>query len=463
MTSNPVTALIEFLGALRSSRLEEAQAARDNPFMASALQTEKLEGHRIAIWARTAALLAIALLLPFQISGVAVLYYEASLAVFIAIGWLQLRYARVGQSRAELALIFADLAFMTLVIVVPSPLFQDSVPTAMQYRFANFSYFFVLLAVGTLAYSWRTVLIIGVWITVLWLGALAAVVYLGRYEPGLTVAIDAALAGRPFLRTMMDPNDPQILIRAQEVIVLMIVAAILALKGWRSNLLLMRQAEIAAERANLSRYFPRTLVDELASTRHDVGAVRSQEVAVLFADIVGFTEMAEKLPPDAVIKLLRRYYGILSEVIFAHGGTLDKYLGDGVMATFGTPHAGPSDATNALAASRQILIEMERWNTELRAAGQPDIHVSIGVHFGPAIIGDIGSERRLEFATLGDTVNVASRLEGATRELGCRLVVSDAVATRAANGKNKSVLEGFRPVSALSLRGRNAPIDVWIA
>jgi adenylate cyclase len=263
---------------------------------------------------------------------------------------------------------------------------------------------------------------------------------------------------------MLDPNSAGIPHRVQEIVVFFIVAGILALKGWRSNQLLVRQAEVAAERANLSRYFPTNLVDLLASSAHDVGAVRSQKVAVLFADIVGFTKIAENNPPEKVMELLRRYHGVIEKAIFENGGTLDKYLGDGVMATFGTPETGPTDALNAFHAGWQIVLDMEQCNRECAARGDPEFQVSVGVHYGTTIIGDIGPARRLEFAVVGDTVNVASRLEAATRQLRCRMAVSGDLMREIAvtHAPGDLTLAQFRLRRGVRLRGRNSPIDVWV-
>jgi adenylate cyclase len=138
-------------------------------------------------------------------------------------------------------------------------------------------------------------------------------------------------------------------------------------------------------------------------------------------------------------------------------------MGDGVMATFGTPEAGPDDAINALKAARQIVSDVDRFSRECAERGDPQFRVSVGVHFGPAILGDIGPARRLEFAVLGDTVNVASRLENATRQLNCRIVSSNDLIERIDGSRNGSpaLLDGFQPVREVALRGRTVPIDVW--
>ncbi|MGO4835487.1 adenylate/guanylate cyclase domain-containing protein, partial [Rhizobiaceae sp. 2RAB30] len=203
----------------------------------------------------------------------------------------------------------------------------------------------------------------------------------------------------------------------------------------------------------------------LASDDHDVGAVRTQDVAVLFIDIVGFTEISERSTPQQVMDLLRRYLSLVESVIFEYGGTLDKYLGDGVMATFGTPEPRPTDAANALRAAREIIRRMDGFNRDGAARGDPEIRVSIGVHYGPVILGDVGPSRRLEFAVLGDTVNVASRLESASRELDCRIVASSDIVENARRGGTQDgqpLLAGFRSASSVPLRGRRAPVDVWI-
>lgn len=330
----------------------------------------------------------------------------------------------------------------------------------MQYRWGGFNYFFVLLAAATLAYSWRTVVTIGLWTALSWLIAAGAVAALGTEIPAVSGAVAAALAGYPRLAAFLDPNALMIEFRVEEAIVFFLVAAILALKSRRSNQLLFDQAELAAERANLSRYFPPTLVDELAQKANPFGDVRSQEIAVLFADIVGFTRFAESYPPAEVVGVLRRYHALLEHAVFANHGTLDKFLGDGVMATFGTPTPTANDAANAVQCGLDMLRAVDAWNVERQAAGQPPIRVSVGLHYGPAILGDIGSERRLEFATLGDTVNVASRLEGETRALNCRLLASEALIGRLGEGRAR-VTAAMKPSPGLRLRGRTQPLDAW--
>jgi adenylate cyclase len=445
-----------------SSRLAEERLALRNPHLARALELEKMEGQRIATWARAAAMAVVALLLVYLNPRWEMVYYEALLLLFVLIGIAQLRAARVGQSFAELALIFADILLLTLTLTVPNPLAPDSWPTAFQFRFDGFQYFYIFLASATLAYSWRTVQGIGVWAAVFWMTGVGGVVIFGTTFPELSDKVRDALSGYDRIFEALDPNSVNFTNRVQEITVFIIVAGILALKSRRASQLLMRQADLAAERANLSRYFAPSMVEELAHRNEPMGGVRSQEVAVLFADIVGFTRYAETHTPDDVISLLRDFHAALEEVVFSHGGTLDKYMGDGLMASFGTPTPSPDDAASAVSAAFAMQEAIARLNADRTGQGLEPIRLSVGVHYGPVILGDIGNARRMEFAMLGDTVNVASRLEAATRSLSCGIIVScvamDAISETAVRERHIGVMR-FHP--ALDLKGRNEGCDVW--
>ena len=446
----------------RRMREEEERLAKENPHMAAALTEEKREGHRLAVIARTIALLIVAIVLPIVNFHPSVLVYELVLIVLIGMGWLQLRVASVGYSRMELFLLYADLVIITLAITVPNPWMIEPVPSAYSFEFNTFIYFFIFLALSTLAYSWRTVWAMGTQVAVIWLVAIILIYAFGRQVPHLTSAITEAIPMFPFLASELDPNSVRANLRFQEIVVFLLVAAILAVKGWRSNQLLIRQALVAEERANLSRYFPASMVDSLASTKHDIGAVRSQEVAVLFTDIVGFTKIAETETPERVMGLLRAYHQVVEKALFENGGTLDKYLGDGVMATFGTPEPGEHDAINAVNAAKQILRDAQKVSADRHSKGEPPFKVSVGLHYGPVVMGDIGPDRRLEFAVVGDTVNVASRLEAATRELKCSIALSDDLIRKVNDPANDDIApEDLRLRKGVKLKGRSSPVDIW--
>ncbi|MEX0809472.1 MAG: adenylate/guanylate cyclase domain-containing protein [Dongiaceae bacterium] len=221
-------------------------------------------------------------------------------------------------------------------------------------------------------------------------------------------------------------------------------------------------------RANLARYVPPSMATILAEADEPMGPPREQVIAVLFVDIVGFTALASEEAPAEIFALLRGFQSRMADAVFAHGGTLDKFTGDGVMATFGTPDTGPRDAGNALACARAIERTMAVWNAERAASGAAPVRVVMGLHFGSALLGTVGDERRLEFAVIGDTVNVAARLESLARELDAGMVMSgalyEAVEREIASGAGDlgSLFDGLERRPAQALRGRRQPVDLWV-
>jgi len=449
---------------VRSTRLREQEAASNNPHLMKAMGENKRQGQVLAIQARWVSLGIIAILLPFINPQWNVLYFELLLVAFALLGWAQLKAAQVGQSRAELVLILLDLILLAVIGILPNPFFEEPWPDAMQYRFESFLYFYIILAGATLAYSWRTIIAIGTWTSVIWILGLLGIIFFGRTDPQLTRDIGEATASYPQMIDIIDPNSVVANIRIQEVVVFLIVAAILALNGWRNNQWMIKQAASERERENLARYFPPNIVDELADQDQPFGNIRLQPVAVLFADIVGFTRMAEQDKPEKLVQLLRKYHQLLETAVFENQGTLDKFLGDGIMATFGSPITSSKDAANSLKCVRDMVNAIDNWNAERIKQGEAPILLSIGVHYGDVILGDIGSERRLEFATLGDTVNVAARLEELTRSLGTQVIVSDELVE--ANkiceaGNDNYQLANFTSVGRQLIRGRDREIGIW--
>jgi class 3 adenylate cyclase len=216
-----------------------------------------------------------------------------------------------------------------------------------------------------------------------------------------------------------------------------------------------------AKRVRLQRYFPPNMIDELIESGRGLDEARKQTITVLFADIWNFSRTSARLKPEKLIALLREYLGFVEEAVFAHGGTLDKFLGDGVMATFGTPHAGPNDAGNALACASAIAESARRWNRQRSDAGLSPLKIGIGLHHGEAVLGDIGSEKRMEFAVIGDTVNIASRIQEATRQLDLAILASGDVIHAAQAERNLKPLMGFRNLGEHMLRGRSGKIALW--
>ena len=435
---------------------------------------------RFAAWGRTAAVVIVGLWLAATIPAPRVYYYEALLAAFIALGWLNFHVSRRAGSEHWLVFVFAfvDMGLLTFAILSENPFEEIPLPVALHYRFDGFVFFFLLFAGVLHSYSPRLVLWSGVSMALWWAGALA----LSVRAPGVVTEFNLPGAGEmsrlAFVERAQASDFIEVLRRLQEALIAVLVAVIGSFAVARSRQLVLESVRAERARENLARYFSPDVAAELASEEHDLGAARRQNAAVLFADIVGFTRLSESLGPEGTIALLREWHGRLGDIVFRNGGTLDKYIGDGLMATFGTPHPRPDDATRALEAALEMAAAARRsdggpgsgssrrpdvagsGDGASRRADPSPVRIGIGLHYGPVVLGDIGNERRLEFAVLGDTVNVASRLEGLTRELAADLAASGELVARVR--EEGGAAERLVSVGERRLRGRAEPIEVFV-
>lgn len=268
-----------------------------------------------------------------------------------------------------------------------------------------------------------------------------------------TICAPLAAESRVHGALYADRLDPFAAFKPDDLELISAVAAqtAIAVENARAHERLARE-EVA--RANYSRFLPEYVVKQMLENPDSfkLGGL-SQTITVLFADIRGFTRISEHAPPEKIVGLLNRYFSAMTDIIFAHGGTLDKYLGDGLMALFGAPTATPDDASNALNAAVAMQRRLLGINQELRDEGFPEIGVGMGLHTGEAIVGYIGSERRSEYTAIGDTVNTSSRLESNAR--GGEILISDATA-RAAHSRYK-----LRPREAIMVKNRQQPVSLW--
>jgi adenylate cyclase len=422
---------------------------------------------RLAFRVRLGALAVIGVWTALRIEPPTLYHYAWLIGLMGFLGWLQVGLARRHGRRARLLqalLIALDMAILAYALVVPPPGAPPEWTMAMQFRLGNFAYMLVFIALTALTYHpfmalWTAASAIAAWVaaTLIALGqdGVYTILDLGRLQ-----AMDAAT----LRATLLDPFYLSAVERAQEALLALVLAAIVALACGRARSLVRREVQSSVERANLARYFSPDLVGSLASGSARVGATARTDATILFVDIVGFTRFAERLPPEVVIDVLRGFHGRMAEAVFAHGGTLHKFLGDGLMASFGVTDGLVGGAGKAAPAARALdcLVAIQQgmadWNRDRVARGEAPLAVAIGLHHGPVVTGDVGDARCLEFAVIGDTVNVASRLEALCRPLEAAAIVSREAAVAA--GAHPALAGFVAEAEAILIRGREAPVAI---
>jgi adenylate cyclase len=206
--------------------------------------------------------------------------------------------------------------------------------------------------------------------------------------------------------------------------------------------------------AMFSRFVNPHVVKQLVERGGLEGAGQTREVTLLFSDIRGFTTLSERRAPQEVVEILNRYFTKQVDVIFRHGGSLDKFIGDAIMAFWGAPLDDPDHARHAVACALEMADTLLAFKAELGEVGR-DFDVGIGVHSGPAVVGLIGSERRREYTSIGDTVNLASRIEGLTKDAGRRILVSRETRERCADAFD------FVSCGTFQAKGRAQPVELF--
>lgn len=236
--------------------------------------------------------------------------------------------------------------------------------------------------------------------------------------------------------------------------------------GWIAGWILAFIAVSSAVRASgaverrfaqdaLGKYLPRDIAQEIIDNPERLTLSGSKrELYILFSDLEGFTKLSHQLEPEVVARLLNEYLDKLSSVVLEHGGIVDKYVGDAVVAFWGAPIARPDDAEKAARAAYAMWQAGEEFRRSVDPALPPIGRTRVGQHFGEAVVGNFGGERRIQYTALGDAMNTAARLESANKALGTSVIASRELAER-------SGLDWWRPLGRVVLRGRAKPVDVF--
>jgi adenylate cyclase len=220
-----------------------------------------------------------------------------------------------------------------------------------------------------------------------------------------------------------------------------------------SEYLRERQARREAV-AQFSRFVNPEVVKQLIERGGIEGAGQTRQVTLLFSDIRGFTTLSEAKRPEEVVAILNRYFSMQVDVVWRHGGTLDKYIGDCIMALWGAPLEDRDQARHAVACALDMADTLGEFKRELGEA-DANFDVGIGIHSGPAVVGLIGSEKRREYTAIGDAVNLASRIEGLTKDAKRRILVSRDTMERCGDAFD------FVSCGTFPVKGRAQPVELF--
>jgi adenylate cyclase len=204
-------------------------------------------------------------------------------------------------------------------------------------------------------------------------------------------------------------------------------------------------------RTTLGKYMTEAVMEHLLAGKLQLGG-ESLEVSVMFTDIRSFTSISEKMDPQHLVALLNEYFTAMVGIVFQEDGVVDKYIGDAILAVFGAPVPKPNDPVNAVRAAVRMRRALADLNVRLEARSLPRLRTGIGIHTGTVVAGNIGSEQRMEYTVIGDAVNLASRLETSTKELGVDVLISESTYER-----TKHVIVA-RPVREITVKGRERPV-----
>lgn len=344
----------------------------------------------------------------------------------------------------KLSLLFTAIDGIALALLIGFALRVTGSPLALHGAVPGFVFFFSILILATMRYTVGPVLVAFFSFAGTWL-------VFSNLTGGSTLPPETGPGPWFFFGTVQN---------AARWGFVAIATLLCLLAVYRRRKTLEAAIASANKSANLSRYLPDRVADLVADQGIDaLSTGHQQQAAVLFIDIRGFTGISENLPPAEVSTLLSGFRSIVSDEVEAEDGIVDKFIGDAVMAVFGVPEGAPDNEKRAVRCALSVLARIEDWNGKRHGAGLSGIRVTIGVHCGEVFAGAVGTENRMEFTVLGDTVNIAARLQEAAKTVDSGLVVSKTLLDR--TGLAVGDQADWMPMAETTIRGRKDSISLF--
>jgi class 3 adenylate cyclase len=426
-----------------------------DPRLAAVFRQEERNGLRAAMIGRTIALIVIGLWLGLTRNYPQNVAIVAVVLAFVCLGQVHLQLIGSRFDFPWVKYLFAALDAVLLcfcIIYTDIDVIAPGLEPVMLYRFGVLPWLFLLIAAAAFAYSPGLVVWTGLTTIIAWMVPYVIIVeqmdYIVDWRDLPTGADAEAFKALFFNENFIGRGS-----RFQEIIALLLVTLLVAMATRRARGIVQRQAEGERERQIVSRtfgrYVPQAVAESLIAGDGTLEPVQ-RDASVLFVDIEKFTTIAEALPPSSVVDMLNDYFDAVSDAIVRHGGVINQFQGDAVLATFNVPVEDENHARNAVQAALAICGAVQG-----RSFAGQNLNVRVGVNTGPLVAGSVGSRGRQNYTVHGDAVNLAARLESMNKEFGTRILLSEVTVGLAGDGF------AFRQVGEAEVRGKTGRVRLF--
>ena len=374
-------------------------------------------------------------------------------AVFISVTIIRLYLAYRRRLSAPLLYLSVAVDMGLLLGMIWSFHLQYQQPPPFYLKSPTLLYVFIFIALRALRFEARYVIAAGVIAAVGW----AAIALYAAQASG-----EINVITRDYV-TYLKSNVVLIGAEFEKITIILTVTVIIAAAITRARSLLIKSVAEGAAAHDLSRFFSPEIARQIITAEQEVtaGTGKARDAAILMVDIRGFTHLATTVKPDDLVCLLAEYQSRIVPIIQRHGGTIDKFMGDGIMATFGATVTSPTYAADALKAADDIMLAAAAWGAELRREGKPLLKMGAAIATGRIIFGAVGDESRMEYTVIGDAVNLSAKLEKHTKFEGVRALCT-------ASAFDVAVRQGYQPAPTIDQRksrnieGVTRPVDIIV-